>query len=193
MPEQAFARAWRLREQLEFVVAGAAGFVVLAIVLAVAGPAGHSPAFFISLFFAVMAFLNGLAKLRKQRRRLRNVITREGREVLSSARGYHPRGLRDPGSLAMAVGVPVALYGLADAGDQTLCDELSAGDPSADCAGSCGTHSGGGDSYGGLDFGGGSSSCGGGSSSSCGSGGSSCGGGSSSSCGGGGSSCGGSS
>ncbi|MEV0230003.1 TIGR04222 domain-containing membrane protein [Nonomuraea sp. NPDC050786] len=120
-----------------------------------------------------------------QRRRLRNVVTRAGREVLRSARSHHPRGVRDQSSLAMAVGVPVALYGLQDAGDRSLCDELSAGDPGGDCAGACGTHSGGGDgaTFGGHDFGGGSSSCG---SSSCGS--SSC-GGSSSSCGGG-SSCG---
>ncbi|MGI5286888.1 hypothetical protein ACQEVF_26620 [Nonomuraea polychroma] len=41
------------------------------------------------------------------------------------------------------MGVPVALYGLADAGDQALCDELSAGDPGGDCVGSCGTHGGG--------------------------------------------------
>ncbi|TMR08466.1 TIGR04222 domain-containing membrane protein [Nonomuraea turkmeniaca] len=185
VPEQAFARAWRRRDHLQIVMTGAAGFAVGALVLsAVIDMSG--PAFVALLFFLGIALYTGAAGLARQRRSLRNVVTREGREVLRAARGHHPRGYRDQSSLALAVGVPVALYGLADAGDQLLCDELAAGDPSGDCAGSCGSHGGGdgatfgSDSYGGADFGGGSSSCGSGSSSSCGSssgGGSSCGGG----------------
>ncbi|MGP3957482.1 TIGR04222 domain-containing membrane protein [Nonomuraea sp. 3N208] len=181
VPEQAFATAWRRRDHLQIVVTGAVGFAVGALVLTVFIDMS-GPAFVALLFFLGIALYTGSAGLFRQRRSLRNVVTREGREVLRSARDHHPRGVRDQNSLALAVGVPVALYGLADAGDQTLCDELAAGDPRGDCAGSCGAHSGGEgasfgtDSYGGLDFGGGSSSCGGGSSS-CGGGGSSCGGG----------------
>ncbi|TMR97590.1 TIGR04222 domain-containing membrane protein [Nonomuraea basaltis] len=191
--EHAFGPAWRRRQHLQIAAGVAVGFMVLLFVLAVVGLAANEPVFLGALFFGGIAVLNGLVASYRKGRRLRNIITREGREVLLSAHQHHPRGVRDQSSLAMAVGLPVALYGLADAGDQTLCAELSAGDPN-DCAGSCGTYSGGdgttfgSDSYGGLDFGGGSSSCGG-SSSSCGGSSSSCGGGSSS-CGGGGSSCG---
>ncbi|MDP4507386.1 TIGR04222 domain-containing membrane protein [Nonomuraea turcica] len=194
VPEQAFARAWRRRDHLQIVMIGAAGFAVGALV--VSAFIDMSPlTFVILLIFIGIALSTGAAGLARQGRGLRNVVTRAGREVLRSARDHHPRGVRDQSSLALAVGVPVALYGLADAGDQRLCDELSAGAPGGDCAGSCGTHSGGdgatfgSDSYGGMDFGG-SSSCGSGSSS-CGSssgGGSSCGGGGGGGgCGGGGS------
>ncbi|MFI7126214.1 TIGR04222 domain-containing membrane protein [Nonomuraea sp. NPDC050153] len=190
VPEEAFGTAWRRRKLQKAAVAVAGGFALLVVALAAAGLAAKEPIFLGVLFFTVIAVVSGLAALARQRRRLRNVLTKEGRAVLLSARGHHPRGAHDQSSLALAVGIPVALYGLQDAGDQSLCDELSAGDPGGDCAGACGTYGGGdgttfgGDSsggFGGMDFGGGSSSCGG-SSSSCGSG---------SSCGGGGSSCGG--
>ncbi|MFI6736705.1 TIGR04222 domain-containing membrane protein [Nonomuraea sp. NPDC050451] len=190
VPEQAFGTAWRRRKLQKAAIGVAGGFALLVVALAAAGLAAKEPVFLGVLFFTAIALFSALAALARQRRRLRNVLTREGREVLQSARGHHPRGVYDQSSLAMAVGIPVALYGLQDAGDQSLCDELSAGDPGGDCAGACGTY-GGGDGttfgsdssggFGGMDFGGGSSSCGG-SSSSCGSG---------SSCGGGGSSCGG--
>ncbi|MFI7704457.1 TIGR04222 domain-containing membrane protein [Nonomuraea sp. NPDC049480] len=187
--EHAFGTAWRRREHLKIVQGVVGGFLLLLIVLAVMDLAGNDLAYVGALLFTVVALVTALVAYSKQGKRLRNVITREGREVLLSARRYHPRGVRDQSSLAMAVGMPVALYGLADAGDPTLRDELSVGDPAADCVGACGSHSGGGDgttfggdSYGGLDFGGGSSSCGSGSSS-CGSS-SSCGGGGGSSCGG---------
>jgi uncharacterized protein (TIGR04222 family) len=190
VPEEAFGNAWRRRKLQKAAVGVAGGFALLVVALAAAGLAAEEPVFLGVLFFTAIALFSGLAALARQRRRLRNVLTREGQEVLRSARGHHPRGVSDQSSLAMAVGIPVALYGLQDAGDQSLCDELSAGDPGGDCAGACGTYSGGDGStfgsdssggFGGMDFGGGSSGCGG-SSSSCGSG---------SSCGGGGSSCGG--
>ncbi|GAA1677369.1 TIGR04222 domain-containing membrane protein [Nonomuraea maheshkhaliensis] len=183
VPEQAYGTAWRLRDRLKWITLGAAGYLVLLIVLDNLDLAGEETAFAGALFIAAVALVTGLVALAKQDRRLHNVTTREGRAVLVAARGHHPRGVRDPASLALAVGVPVALYGLQDAGDQALCDELSAGDPGGDCAGACGTHPGGDgatygtDSYGGGDFGGSGGDSGGGSS--CGSGcGSSCGGGS---------------
>ncbi|MCK2213159.1 TIGR04222 domain-containing membrane protein [Actinomadura sp. ATCC 31491] len=191
VPRGAFATAWRRRDQLAAVTWLAAGFVALVVTLKVTGALSGDEVFGGTVLFGVFAVIVGFGSCRKHGRRLRNVVTREGREVLRAARAHHPRGVRDPGSLALAVGVPVALYGLADAGDPALCDELAAGDPGGDCAGACGTYSGGdgpsyGDSYGGSDFGGsdsgGSSGCGSGSDggSSCGGGG--CGGG----CGGGG-------
>lgn len=190
VPEEAYGPARRRRNVLKGVVGLAVGYLVLLFALDAAGLAGDEPVIIGALFFTAFAAVVGVTAVVRQRRRLRNVVTREGRGVLRSAYGHHPRGVRDQSSLALAVGIPVALYGLGDAGDQTLCDELSAGDPGGDCAGSCGTHSGGSDSFGGHDFGG--LDTGGGSSGGCGS--SSCGGGSSScgsSCGGGGSSCGG--
>ncbi|TDC91557.1 TIGR04222 domain-containing membrane protein [Nonomuraea deserti] len=186
VPESAFATARRRCGLLRLAVCGAAGYLVLVVVLAVAGVAGKESVYIGAVFFSLFAVATGLIGLYRQKRRLRNVVTGEGRQVLRSAHAYHPRGVHDPRSLSLAVGIPVALYGLSESGDQLLCDELSAGVPGGDCAGSCGTYSGSdgitfgsGDSFGGLDFGGGSSSCGGGSSS-CGGGGSSCGGGGSS-------------
>jgi uncharacterized protein (TIGR04222 family) len=182
VPEPAFEKARRLCDRLRLVVAGAAGYLVLVIVLAVVGVAGKETVYLGAVLFALFAVVTGLIALYRQRRRLRNVVTREGREVLRSARTCHPRGVRDPRSLSMAVAIPVALYGLTESGDQLLCDELSAGVPGGDCAGACGSFSGSGgtafgsDSFGGMDFGGGSPGCGGGSSS-CGGGGSGCGGG----------------
>ncbi|MEO3888057.1 TIGR04222 domain-containing membrane protein [Nonomuraea sp. B5E05] len=180
--QPAFDTARRHYGLLRLAVGGAAGYLVLVIVLAVAGVAGKETVYIGAVFFSLFAVASGLIALYRQKRRLRNVVTGQGREVLRSARAHHPRGVRDPRSLSLALGIPVALYGLTESGDQLLCDELSVGAPGADCAGACGSFSGsdgitfGGDSSGGLDFGGGSSSCGGGSSS-CGGGGSGCGGG----------------
>jgi uncharacterized protein (TIGR04222 family) len=183
--EGAFATAWRLRDRAQLAVAVAVGYLVLVAVLAAIGVAGQESYVVGTFLISGFAVISGAAALHRQKRRLRNVVTREGRDVLVSARAYHRRGVRDDSSLVLAVGIPVALYGLHDLGDQTLCDGLSAGDPRGDCAGSCGSYGGdgatfGSDSHGGFDSGGGSSSCGGGSSSG---GGSSCGAGSS--CGGG--------
>ncbi|MEO3805889.1 TIGR04222 domain-containing membrane protein [Nonomuraea sp. B1E8] len=175
--QPAFDTARRHYGLLRLAVGGAAGYLVLVIVLAVAGVAGKETVYIGAVFFSLFAVASGLIGLYRQKRRLRNVVTGQGREVLRSARAHHPRGVRDPRSLSLAVGIPVALYGLSESGDQLLCDELSVGAPGADCAGACGSFSGSdGITFGGGDFGGGSSSCGGGSSS-CGGGGSSCGGG----------------
>ncbi|WP_165959418.1 TIGR04222 domain-containing membrane protein [Nonomuraea longispora] len=168
VPQSAFEKARRLCDRLRFVVAGAAGYLVLLIVLAVMGVAGEETVYVGAVFFALFALVTSLIALYRQRRRLRNVVTREGREVLRSAHAYHPRGVRDPRSLSAAVAIPVALYGLTESGDRLLCDELSVGVPGGDCAGACGSFSGSGttfgsDSFGGMDPGGGSSSCGGGS------------------------------
>ncbi|MBG0815018.1 TIGR04222 domain-containing membrane protein [Planomonospora sp. ID82291] len=138
------------------------------------------------------AALIGLITYGTQRRALRNVLTRAGRDVLDSARRVHIRGAAHPagGDLAFAVGAPVALYGLSEAGDPALEEELKQSDGGA---GSVGGACGGGDfgsggsgdaTYGGGDFGSGGDSGGGsggdsGGGSSCGGGG--CGGG----CGGG--------
>ncbi|MEV0614994.1 TIGR04222 domain-containing membrane protein [Nonomuraea sp. NPDC050404] len=188
VPEGAYVTAWRRLDLIRIALGVAVAYLVLLFVLAGAGVAGVKPSFLGALLFSGFSVVFGFAALHRQKRRLRNVVTREGRAVLHSARGHHPRGERDHGTLALSVGVPVALYGLYDAGDQALCDGLSAGDPRGDCTGSCGTYGGdggstfGADSYGGFDFGGGgSSSCGG--SSGCGGGGGGGGGG----CGGGGS------
>ncbi|WP_188192585.1 TIGR04222 domain-containing membrane protein [Nonomuraea sp. SYSU D8015] len=195
MRQHAFAAAWKRRELLQVAGILAVGFLVLLVALVVIGEANIALGWVGAMVFGLVAVISAFAGYAKHGRLLRNVVTREGREVLRSARLYHPRGVRNQSSLSMAVGVPVALYGLADVGDPMLCDELSAGDPGGDCAGACGTYSGGGESYGGSDFGGGdsyggsdfgsgSSSCGGGSSSSCSSSSSSsCGGGGGSSCG----------
>lgn len=193
VPEHALDKARRRLDQLEITVGLVVGYTVLAFILTVFLPGLRGLMFLALLILLGVAVVTGFAGVFRQRRRLRSVVTRAGREVLTSARGHHPRGVRDQSSLAMAVGIPVALYGLADAGDQTLCDELSVGD-AGDCVGSCGSYSGGdgttfgSGSYGGLDFGSSSSNCGSGSSSSCSSSSSSC-SSSSSSCGGG-SSCG---
>ncbi|WP_165977986.1 TIGR04222 domain-containing membrane protein [Nonomuraea diastatica] len=177
VPESAFATARRHCGLQRLAVAGAAGYLVLVVVLAVAGVAGEETVYVGAVFFSLFAVVTGLIGLYRQKRRLRNVVTGEGRVVLRSAHAHHPRGVRDPRSLSLAVGIPVALYGLSESGDRMLCDELSVGVPGGDCAGSCGTLSGSdGITFGGLDFGGGSSGCGGGSSG-CGGGGSSCGGG----------------
>ncbi|MEO3793517.1 TIGR04222 domain-containing membrane protein [Nonomuraea sp. B10E15] len=175
--QSAFDTARRHCGLLRFAVGGAAGYLVLVIVLAVAGVAGKETVYIGAVFFSLFAVASGLIGLYRQKRRLRNVVTGQGREVLRSAHAHHPRGVRDPRSLSLAVGIPVALYGLSESGDQLLCDELSVGAPGADCAGACGSFSGSdGTTFGGTDFGGGSSGCGGGSSS-CGGGGSGCGGG----------------
>ncbi|MBF8192344.1 TIGR04222 domain-containing membrane protein, partial [Nonomuraea sp. K274] len=176
VPEEAFGRAWRRRELMKVAAGVAVGYLVLVFVLSGVGLAGKESVFLGVLFFSGIAVVSAFVALYRQARRLRNVVTREGREVLLSARSYHPRGVRHQQSLAMSLAIPVALYGLGESGDRLLCDELSAGDPGgADCAGSCGSHSDGGsfgsDSSGGLDFGGGGSSSCGGSSSSCGGGG----------------------
>ncbi|GGP12033.1 TIGR04222 domain-containing membrane protein [Nonomuraea glycinis] len=120
----------------------------------------------------------GAQAIFKQRRKLGDRVSHEGRRVLLSALRRHPRGLRDRTSLSLAVGIPVALYGLGAVDDRIIAEELSTGDPGGDIAGACGTHgdfssgfgssdssSGfgdGGGGFGGGDFGGGSSGCGGG-------------------------------
>ncbi|MEV0823444.1 TIGR04222 domain-containing membrane protein [Nonomuraea rubra] len=166
--EEAFATAWRLRDRTQLAVAVAVAYLVLLVVLSAIGVAGKESYLVGAFLISGFAVISGAAALHRQKRRLRNVVTREGRDVLLSARAYHQRGVRDHGSLVLAVGIPVGLYGLHELGDQSLCDGLSAGDPRGDCAGSCGSYGGdgstfGSDSHGGLDFGGGSSSCGGGS------------------------------
>ncbi|GGK68116.1 hypothetical protein Ppa06_28760 [Planomonospora parontospora subsp. parontospora] len=132
------------------------------------------------------AALIGLITYGTQRKALRNVLTRAGRDVLDSARRVHVRGSHHgtSGDLAFAVGAPVALYGLSEAGDPALEEELKHSDGGgAYVGGACGGGSGGsGDAtYGGGDFG--SGGYGGGDFGSGGSGGDSGGG---SSCGGGG-------
>lgn len=168
--DKAFAR-------LTAAVAVTVVFELVAFLLLVVGLAGKEFAYIGAVLFGGFGALTGFAAVAKQRRLQRSMITVEGIRALRAARGRHPRGAFDRSSLAMAVGVPVALYGLTELDDRNLCDELSTGDPRGDVSGSCGSHS---DS---TYCGGGSSSCGGGSSS--------CGSSSSSSCSsGGGSSCG---
>ncbi|MFI6535020.1 TIGR04222 domain-containing membrane protein [Nonomuraea sp. NPDC050547] len=184
MPEGAQGVARRRLEALRLAAWGAMGFEIALVVLALAGVAGKDFVFAGALLFGGFAVVMGFSGHYKEKRRLRNLVTGEGRRVLESARQYHPRGRGDTSTPALAVAMPVALYGLTELDDRDLCDGLSAGDPHSDCGGSCGSHSDSGSSTfgdggsGGGDFGGSSSDGGGGSS------GSSCGGG------GGGSSCG---
>jgi uncharacterized protein (TIGR04222 family) len=171
VPEAALGPArQRQRWQVAALVA-AIGIVATAIGLAVTGmmdDLGHLP---VLLLFGGFSVIYGAAAILRRRRRLRLLVTREGRAALTSARGRHPRGATGQGSVALAVGIPVALYGLPAAGDPVLTDELSRGDPGGDVSGSCGSHgdgsSGFGDGsggFGGGDFGGGGggSGCGGG-------------------------------
>ncbi|MFI7452590.1 TIGR04222 domain-containing membrane protein [Nonomuraea sp. NPDC049714] len=178
LPEGAVADAanGRLRWLMAAVAAGFV-FEVTAIVLAVAGVAGKEGKFLGALLFGAFGVFVGLSSIYKERRKQRDRVSKEGRQVLLSALRRHPRGFRDPGSLSLAVGVPVALYGLGEVDDRIIGEELSAGSPGGDIAGSCGTYAdpssgfgssgsgdGGGGGFGGGDFGGGggSSGCGGG-------------------------------
>ncbi|WP_146103915.1 hypothetical protein [Nonomuraea solani] len=90
---------------------------VLATAGAGRGMAGKEPFFLGALLFSGFAVITGFVAIHRHRRRLRSVITRDGREVLKAARDHHPRGAQDQSSLAFAV----ALYGLRDAPDRTLC------------------------------------------------------------------------
>ncbi len=184
VPQGAVADAARGR--LRWLVAAvvvAVVFGVTAIVLAVAGVAGTENKFVGALLFTAFGVFVGAQAIFKQRRKLGDRVSHEGRRVLLSALRRHPRGLRDRTSLSLAVGVPVALYGLGAVDDRIIAEELATGDPGGDIAGACGTHgdfssgfgssdsysdssSGfgdGGGGFGGGDFGGGGSSgCGGG-------------------------------
>ncbi|GAA1736882.1 TIGR04222 domain-containing membrane protein [Nonomuraea bangladeshensis] len=193
VPPEAFKEARRRRKWLVAVTWAAAVFVVALSVLDATDALGPDAVFLPTFLVGVAAPVIGLVDCVRHGRRLRNVVTREGREVLLSAREHHPRGVRDQGPAAAAVGVLVALYGLGEAGDPALSKELMAGHPGGDVAGSCGAYGGGdgvtygdsggdsGGAFGGSEFGssgggdGGGSSCGGGSG--CGGGGGGCGGG----------------
>ncbi|NRQ35554.1 TIGR04222 domain-containing membrane protein [Nonomuraea sp. NN258] len=179
VPEGAYAGARAKFAGMRIAAAVAVGYAALLAAMLATGVAGKSVTIMGAVFIGGFAVVSAFAAFGRQRRRLANVVSGAGREALTAARGRHPRGYRDPSSLAMTVGVPVALYGLTDLDDRSLCDGLAAGDPGSDCSGSCGTHGDGGtafgsDSSGGVNCGGGSSSCGS-SSSSCGSSSSSCG------------------
>nr|BFE83590.1 hypothetical protein GCM10020093_061910 [Planobispora longispora] len=152
----------------------------------------------VAMLVGALATVLGLSAYRRQKRTLRNVLSRAGHDVLDSARRVHVRGARPAtADLAFAIGAPVALYGLSELDDPALTEELAHRDQATgSVGGACGGGSGGsgdGSSYGdsssygggdigsggwGGDSGGGSSDSGGGSS--CGGGGG-CGGG----CGGG--------
>lgn len=152
----AFAPAERKLALLKAAVLLAGAFEVTAVVLGATGVAGKQLQYGGALLFGGFAIITGLIEHHREKRRLRHLVTGEGRRVLDAAKQHHPRGLYDTSSLAMAVAVPVALYGLTELGDGELREELSTGDPGTDSSGSCGSYSDSSDSgFGcGGDFGG---------------------------------------
>ncbi|MFI6500496.1 TIGR04222 domain-containing membrane protein [Nonomuraea typhae] len=172
LAEGAQAPALLRLERVRLAAWVAAGFEISVLLLAAAGVVGLEYGFFGALFLGGYAAFMGFSEYRKEKRMLRNLVSAEGRRVLAAARQHHPSGSGDTSS--------VALYGMDELGDRDLCHGLSAGDPGADCRGSCGAHSdSGSSSFGGSDSSS-SFSDGGGGGSSCSSSSSSCGGGSSS-------------
>ncbi|GGS66109.1 hypothetical protein GCM10010156_26370 [Planobispora rosea] len=138
----------------------------------------------VAMLGGALSALIGLLSYRRQKRALRDALSKAGHDVLNSARLVHVRGARPvTGDLAFAVGAPVALYGLGELGDPALSAELERRDQAtSSVGGSCGGGSGGsgdGLSYGSGDFGSGGwgGDSGGGSGGDSGGGGSSCGGG----------------
>lgn len=193
VPDGAFTEARRLHNRLLVVT-------LLTIVFelgAVLAGGSWGTARWAAVLVAGVASIGGLITYLGRKRALRGVVTRAGHEALTSVRGIHLRGVRPAeAGLVLAVGIPVALYGLSELGDPVLEEELNrqaqsqgaaggSGCAGGACGGSTGSSDGvfyggdfGGDSgggWGGGDSGGdsgGGSSCGGGSG--CGSG---CGGG----------------
>ncbi|MGC5014616.1 TIGR04222 domain-containing membrane protein [Streptosporangium sp. DT93] len=186
VPDSALDHARILLKRLLIASVAAAVFTVGCLV---AGPGQSIPAVLIGL----LATIGGLSSHARQKRALRDTLSRSGRDVLTTAYRTHVRGTRPvTGDLAFAIGVPVALYGLGELNEPGLQEELQRPDPggaTSGCAtGACGGGSGSGDGSfgGGGDFGSGGWGDSGGSSGDSGgsSGGSSCGGGGG--CGGGG-------
>ncbi|GAA3028936.1 TIGR04222 domain-containing membrane protein [Streptosporangium longisporum] len=189
VPESALDHARSLLNRLLIATVAAAVFTAGCLL---AGPRGLG---ILVLLVGVLSTVVGLSTYSRQKRALRDALSRSGHDVLAAARRTHVRGVRSATpDLAFAVGFPVALYGLSELNEPGLEDELQrqdTGGSSGGCAaGACGggspgsgdvTYGGGGGDIGSGGWGdsGGSSGDSGGSS-----GGSSCGGGGG--CGGGG-------
>ncbi|MGN9846933.1 TIGR04222 domain-containing membrane protein [Nonomuraea sp. H19] len=127
--EQALGAAWRWLGWLRFAVAAEAGLLILLLILDWADMAGETGTYTWTLLASVSAVGLGINGVRQRRRRLAKRVTAEGLRIVRAASAYHPQGgARDRTSVATAVGMPVALYGLTELDDQALRIELSAGD-----------------------------------------------------------------
>jgi uncharacterized protein (TIGR04222 family) len=194
VPDEAFVPVRRLTGRLRAasVVAIVVGGAI--VVLVAAGVAGLHFGTVVGVLAAGGMGIAGLVAARRLGRALRNVVTSAGQGELTEAKRVHRRGkwIHESGLTvpALAVGAPMALYGLDVIDDPELVAGLERGErggtaSGGGCAGgACGGGSGNDGAYGGGDSGGSSGgSSGGGSSCGGGGGGGGCGGGG---CGGGG-------
>ncbi|MET9067351.1 TIGR04222 domain-containing membrane protein [Streptosporangium sandarakinum] len=194
IPEGALTRARRLLNLLLVLTILAFVFEFLAFIPILFGFlfGGSGAVGVVTLLTGSLAAVVGMTTYQIRKRALRGMLTDAGRAALEDVGRTHVRGVPRAAGLPLyaAVGIPVALYGLAEAGDPALTEELqrqhansAVSCASGSCGGSSGSSGDGGSFGGGGDFGSGGwgDSGGGGGGSSCGGGGG-CGGGG---CGGG--------
>ncbi|MEU4833221.1 TIGR04222 domain-containing membrane protein [Streptosporangium sp. NPDC023615] len=132
VPDSALDHARTLLNRLLIASVAAAVFTVGCLI---AGPGLRGLP---TVLIGLLATIGGLSSYSRQRRMLRDTLSRSGRDVLAAAYRSHARGARPAtADLAFAVGIPVALYGLGELGEPGLQEELQRPDSSGS-SGACG-------------------------------------------------------
>ncbi|WP_326644779.1 TIGR04222 domain-containing membrane protein [Streptosporangium sp. NBC_01755] len=132
VPESVLDYAEGLLNRL--LVASVVETVVVGVTLATGAAAGAGV---LALLVGLLSAFAGFTVHLRQKRALRDVLSHAGRDVLASARRTYVRGARPVApDLALAVGIPVALYGLGELNEPGLEEESQSQSQSVSGSGS---------------------------------------------------------